>query len=103
MTTPNKLEIELKKVAPVFTDKTLELLWKWFEAKQEEKLQEQLNCLFNFKNIIKWYYSFNNLYKTSTIIVDAFPCAIAAARSSLITGLFLLSLSQLSIASRNWL
>lgn len=55
MTTPNKLEIELKKVAPIFTDKTLELLWKWFEAKQEEKLQEQLNCLSNidFKNIIK--------------------------------------------------
>lgn len=53
MTTPYKLEIELKKVAPMFTDETLELLWKWFEAKQEEKLQEQLNCLFNFKNIIK--------------------------------------------------
>lgn len=35
MTTPNKLEIELKKVAPIFTDKTLELLLKWFEAKQE--------------------------------------------------------------------
>ena len=47
MTTPYKLEIELKKVAPIFTDKTLELLWKWFEAKQEEKLQEQLNCLQN--------------------------------------------------------
>lgn len=55
MTTPNKLEIELKKVAPVFTDETLELLWKWFEAKQSEKFQEQLNCLSNidFKNIIK--------------------------------------------------
>lgn len=53
MMTLNELTTELKMANPIFTDKTLELLWKWFEAKQEEKLQEQLDCLFNFKNIIK--------------------------------------------------
>lgn len=53
MTTPNKLEIELKKVAPMFTDETLELLWKWSEAKQEEKLQEQLNYLQNDTDLEK--------------------------------------------------
>lgn len=55
MMTLNELTTELKMANPIFTDKTLELLWKWFEAKQSEKFQKQLNCLSNidFKNIIK--------------------------------------------------
>lgn len=55
MMTLNELTTELKMANPIFTDETLELLWKWFEAKQSEKFQKQLNCLSNidFKKIIK--------------------------------------------------
>ena len=56
MMTLNELTTELKMANPIFSDETLELLWKWFEAKQNERLNEQLDCLQNdidFKNIIK--------------------------------------------------
>ena len=53
MTTTNKLATELKKAVPIFTDETLELLWKWFEAKQSEMYKKQLACLRNDTDLQK--------------------------------------------------
>lgn len=43
--TVKEIQDKLQKAAPVFTEETLELLWKWLEANQCEMYHKHLDNL----------------------------------------------------------